>query len=111
MDGSVLSVIESGEHTTLVEIECHISNNLPAIVIVGLANKVVDEAKERIRAAFTTSGLQLTRKHVTLNLAPADLPKTGSSFDLAMAVAIMKRSNQIDATGLKATASIGELGL
>ena len=112
MDGSVSSISEAGEYGTLVEIECHISNNLPAIVIVGSASKAVDEAKERVRAAFMTSGLQLPRKRITLNLAPADLPKTDSCFDLPMAIAIMKRASQIPQASLgSSVAVIGELGL
>src|SRR5262249_39470711 len=95
MEGGVRSVLEIGSQGVLVEIECHLSNNLPAIVIVGSASKTVDEAKERVRAAFATSSLVLPRKRITLNLAPADLPKTDSSFDLAMAASILRCSRQI----------------
>lgn len=111
MDGSVQSVVDIGAYGALVEIECHISNNLPAIVIVGSANKTVDEAKERVRAAFANSNLQLPRKRITVNLAPADIPKADSCFDLAIAVAILKSSRQIPRTSLQETAIIGELGL
>ena len=112
MDGSTHSVIDAGTRGVSVEIECHLSNNLPMIVIVGSASKAVDEAKERIRAAFTSSGLQLPRKRITLNLAPADLPKADSSFDLAMAVAILRKSQQIPPKiNFKDVVVIGELGL
>ncbi len=111
MDGSVRSIIDLGTRGLLVEIECHISNNLPAIVIVGSANKAVDEAKERVRAAFTSSAISLPRKRITINLAPADLPKTDSGFDLAIAASILKRSGQIPSTALDKTLLIGELGL
>jgi len=111
MDRSVRSVVDVGAYGVIVEIECHISNNLPAIVIVGSANKTVDEAKERVRAAFATSNLQLPRKRITINLAPADIPKADSSFDLAIAAAILKSSRQIPDTSLNDMVIIGELGL
>jgi len=94
----------------LIDIECHLSNSLPNIVIVGFANKSVDEAKERLRAAFSNSNLQLPRKRITINLAPADIPKDGSSFDLAIAASILLASKQIDSS-FEHTAIIGELGL
>ncbi len=111
MTKHVKSIVSLGTRGVIVEIECHISNNLPAIVIVGSASKSVDEAKERIRAAFTNSALQLPRKKITLNLAPADLPKTDSSFDLAMAAAILMSSKQIPENSLDNLVVIGELGL
>lgn len=111
MDGGTWSVIDIGAYGVVVEIECHISNNLPAIVIVGSANKTVDEAKERVRAAFASSNLQLPRKRITINLAPADIPKADSGFDLAIAMAILKSSRQVPIGQLKETVIIGELGL
>ena len=111
MADSRRNVFSVGTHDVLVEIECHLSNSLPAIVIVGSANKSVDEAKERLRGAFTSSLLQLPRKRIAVNLAPADIPKTDSSFDLAMAAAILHASNQIPEKCLQSTAVIGELGL
>lgn len=111
MTGNVRSIVSTGASGLLVEIECHISNNLPAIVIVGSASKSVDEAKERVRSAFTNSSLQLPRKRITLNLAPADIPKTDSSFDLAMAAAILRSSGQIPADCLQDSVVLGELGL
>lgn len=111
MGQCVTSVIDFGNRGVLVEIECHISNNLPAIVIVGSANKAVDEAKERVRSAFLTSSLQLPRKRITLNLAPADLPKTDSSFELAMAMSILVGSNQLPPGKLTDMVVVGELGL
>lgn len=105
-------MIEHGMEGVVVDVECHLSNNLPNIVIVGVANKAVDEAKERLRGAFTASKLNLPRKRITLNLAPADIPKDGSSFDLAMAAAILLASSQIRSTGsLPDCLLFGELGL
>jgi magnesium chelatase family protein len=94
-----------------VDIECSLSNNLPNIVIVGFANKAVDEAKERIRGAFADSHLQLPRKRVTVNLAPADIPKADSGFDLAIAISILLASEQIPSSITKQQAFIGEVGL
>jgi magnesium chelatase family protein len=106
----VQSIISSGTSGTLVDIECHLSNNLPNIIIVGFANKAVDEAKERIRGAFATSHIMLPRKRITINLAPADLPKADSGFDVAIAVAIMLASDQVVASPPQ-TVFVGELGL
>jgi len=111
MSASVQSIINSGASGTIVDIECHLSNNLPNIIIVGFANKAVDEAKERIRGAFADSHIMLPRKRITVNLAPADVPKADSGFDLAIAVAILLASEQIPDVFSKKQAFIGELGL
>lgn len=106
----IYSILDSGRNGTLATVECHISNGLPSILIVGFANKAVDEAKERIRGAFASSKLSLPRQRITINLAPADIPKDSTCFDLAMAAAILKTSGQ--ATKLPAKCIIlGELGL
>jgi magnesium chelatase family protein len=107
----VQSIISKGSQGTLVDIECHLSNNLPTIIIVGSANKAVDEAKERIRGAFATSRIMLPRKRVTINLAPADIPKADSGFDLAIAVSILLADGQINYGLGPGNAFIGELGL
>lgn len=111
MGTSVTTILDAGMSGTHIDIECHISNGLPNILVVGFGNKAVDEAKERIRSAFSEAKLELPRKRITLNLAPADLPKTGTSFDLAMAAAILLASGKIKSTGLHASLVIGELGL
>jgi magnesium chelatase family protein len=85
----------------LVNVECHITNGLPSIIIIGFASKAVDEAKERLRASFANSSMQLPKKRITLNLSPADLPKDSTSLDLAMAVAILNESKQIKSDNLK----------
>lgn len=109
---SVRSLIDQGFGGMLVDVECHLSNNLPNIVIVGIANKAVDEAKERIRGAFSSSKLNLPRKRITINLAPADIPKDGSSFDLSMALAILVASGQIaKSPEVLDSVIFGELGL
>jgi magnesium chelatase family protein len=109
---SVQSIILAGSGGLIVDIECHLSNNLPTIVIVGLANRAVDESRERIRGAFATSRIMLPRKRITVNLAPADIPKADSGFDLAIAVAILLASGQLnDTNSIEHAAFIGELGL
>jgi predicted ATPase with chaperone activity len=85
MSAQVQSIITTGVGGIIVDIECHLSNNLPNIIIVGFANKAVDEAKERIRGAFSDSHIVLPRKRITINLAPADVPKADSGLDLAIA--------------------------
>lgn len=107
---SIKSLVETGQNGLVVDIECHLSNSLPGIVIVGYANKAVDEAKERIRSAFASSDLTLPRKRITINLAPADIPKEGSAFDLAIAASILQTSRQTR-QALDKTAVMGELGL
>ena len=111
MSASVQSIISNGTTGTVVDIECNLSNNLPNIIIVGFANKAVDEAKERIRGAFADSHIMLPRKRITVNLAPADIPKADSGFDLAIAVAVMLASEQVPDAFTKQQAFIGELGL
>jgi magnesium chelatase family protein len=111
MSAAVQSIISSGSAGTIVDIECHLSNNLPNIVIVGFANKAVDESKERIRGAFATSHIMLPRKRITVNLAPADIPKADSGFDLAISVAILIASGQLLIEPNRHEAFIGELGL
>lgn len=110
MSFSVQSITDSGTGGVLIDVECHLSNGLPNIVIVGFANKAVDEAKERIRAAFSSSKIEMPRKRITINLAPADLPKDGTSFDLAIATAILLASGQGKQFS-EPTIVIGELGL
>jgi len=107
---NVLSLVESGQNGLIVTIECGLSNSLPNIVIVGYANKAVDEARERIRSAFAASKLELPHKRITINLAPADVPKDSTGFDLGVATAILVASKQVR-DPLTQTAILGELGL
>lgn len=107
----VQSIIETGLDGLLVDVECRITNGLPAIIIVGYANRSLDEAKERIRGAFSSSKLQLPRKRIALNLAPGDVPKDGTSFDLAMAAAIILAKQPSLARQLATSILLGELSL
>lgn len=111
MSARVGTILDSGMQGIQVDIECHISNGLPNIIVVGFGNKAVDEAKERMRSAFSEANVDMPKKRITLNLAPADVPKDGTSFDLAMAAAILLASKQIKSDKLTNTLVIGELGL
>jgi magnesium chelatase family protein len=111
MSTKVQSLIAVGTRGQIIDIECHLSKSLPNIVIVGFANKAVDEAKERLRGAFANSHLQMPNKRISINLAPADMPKNDSGFDLAIAAAIMLASGQIQNSFTKEQAVLGELGL
>lgn len=111
MSATVQSILDSGNQAIIIDVECHVSNGLPNIIIVGFANKAVDESKERIRSAFSSSKLELPKKRITINLAPADIPKDSTSFDLPIAAAIMIAGGQVaDQIAMK-TSFIGELGL
>lgn len=107
----IQSILAVGATGTIIEIECQLSNGLPSIVIVGLGNKAIDEAKERIRSAFASTGISLPRKRITVNLAPADIPKESTSLDLAIATVIMSASGQLPRQIPKDQAIIGEIGL
>lgn len=111
MPTCIQSIISTASRGIIVDIQCHLSNNLPNIIIVGFANKAVDESRERIRGSFATSHIMLPRKRITVNLAPADVPKADSSFDLAIAAAILLADGQITREIDANQAFIGELGL
>jgi magnesium chelatase family protein len=93
-----------------VRVEVDVSFGLPGLTIVGLAGSAVLEARERVRAAIRNSDFEVPARRITVNLAPADLPKEGTGHDLAMAVAILVASSQLEAD-LGGTALIGELAL
>lgn len=107
----IKSILESGNDGIIIDVECHTSNGLPGITIIGFANKAVDESKERIRSAFSSTKLELPRKRIVINLAPADIPKDGTSFDLAIAAAILLTSERISPDKLDNSLILGELGL
>jgi magnesium chelatase family protein len=86
------SVRTSDIHGTIIDIECRITQGLPSVHVVGMASKAVDESKERVRAAFEASAIPFPKKKILINLAPADLAKEGSSYDLAIACAILAAS-------------------
>ena len=107
----VISATAYGFEGRLIDIECDTSRGLPTLSIVGLGNKAIDEAKERVRSAIKNSHLDFPSQKVTINLAPADLPKDGSHFDLPIALAILVVSGQLRQDALRSTLCAGELGL
>lgn len=111
MIAHVNSAASIGYEGKFIDIECDMSNGLPNLIIVGLGSKSIDESKERIKSAVKNTGLEYPRKRITLNLAPADLPKDGANFDLPMAVAILTLSNQVNKSKLQDTLFVGELSL
>ena len=94
-----------------VRVEVDVAFGLPGLTIVGLAGSAVLEARERVRAATRNSGFEVPSRRITVNLAPADLPKEGTGHDLAIATAILVASDQLDGDRLVSTALIGELAL
>jgi magnesium chelatase family protein len=101
----------SGIHAPLVTIEVHLANGLPALSIVGLPEMAVKESKDRVRGALLNSGFEFPARRITINLAPADLPKEGGRFDLAIALGILAASGQIPPHSLDPYEFIGELAL
>ena len=95
----------------VVTVEVHLSNGLPSFSIVGLPETVVRESRERVRSALLTSGYNFPARRITVNLAPADLPKEGGRFDLPIALGILEASDQLPVRCLNALECVGELGL
>ena len=105
------TVAFEGVEARLVEVQCAIAAGLPAFSVVGLPDKAVSEARERVRAALTTMGLALPAKRITVNLSPADLPKEGSHFDLPIALAVLAAMEVVPADAVALEVSLGELSL
>lgn len=111
MLATVLSAAIVGLEGVPVEVEVDISSTgLPSFTIVGLPDKAVEEAKERVRSAIKNSGADFPARRITVNLAPADLPKIGPTYDLAIAIGILIASGQLKAD-LSNSVVIGELSL
>ncbi len=108
---NVYSRARLGIKAPLVTIEVHLSNGLPAFTIVGLPETSVREAKDRVRSAIINSGLEFPQRRITVNLAPADLPKDGGRFDLAIAMGILAASKQVSDKLFFKYEFYGELGL
>jgi magnesium chelatase family protein len=95
-----------------VQVEVHLANGLPSLTLVGLADTEVKEARERVRSAIANCGLEFpTNKRITVNLAPADIPKDSGRFDLPIALGILAASGQIDGAKLGGHEFAGELSL
>ena len=104
----VSTVAFEGIEARAVDVQVQVAPGLPAFQLVGLADKAVSEAKERVRAALTAMGLALPAKRITVNLAPADLPKEGSHFDLPIALGVLAAMGAAAGRGRGVTV-LGEL--
>lgn len=100
-----------GLNAPSVMVEVHLSQGLPAVTMVGLPEAAVRESKDRVRSAILNSGFQFPNRRLTINLAPADLPKDGARLDLPIAIGILAASGQLDETVLNQYEFIGELAL
>jgi len=107
----VHSRAQCGLEALPVSVEAHVGGGLPAVSIVGLPEAAVRESKDRVRAAISSCGFQFPVGRVTVNLAPADLPKEGGRFDLPIALGVLAASGQLPAPGLEKAEFLGELSL
>lgn len=107
----VMSVAPIGFDGHLIEVESDATKGLPALQIVGLGSKAIDEAKERVKSAITNSHLEYPARRITINLAPAELPKDGTHYDLPIALAILVSSGQLRQTEVEDAVFAGELAL
>ena len=94
-----------------VDVEAHIRDGIPGFAIVGLADKACQEARERVRSGITAAELTFPSGRITVNLAPAELRKEGSGFDLPIALAVLAASHQLPRSALEHSAAVGELAL
>ncbi len=111
MVSRVTTVAFQGIEARAVDVQVQVAPGLPAFTVVGLPDKAVSEARERVRAALLASGLALPPKRITVNLAPADLPKEGSHFDLPIALGLMAAIGAIPPTATEGWTVLGELSL
>ena len=95
----------------LVTVEVHISQGLPGLTLVGLPETTVREARDRVRSAIINSGYTFPARKITINLAPADLPKEGGRYDLPIALALLAASEQLSIDKLSEYEFVGELAL
>ncbi|MEM9435538.1 MAG: YifB family Mg chelatase-like AAA ATPase [Pseudomonadota bacterium] len=111
MVSNAYTVAFEGVEARLVEVQCAVTPGLPAFSIVGLPDKAVSEARERVRAAMSALSIALPSKRITVNLSPADMPKEGSHFDLPIAVALLAALDMIPKDEVEQTVALGELSL
>src|ERR1700754_5178420 len=111
MVARVSTVAFEGIEARAVDVQVQVSPGLPAFHVVGLADKAVSEARERVRSALIASGLALPPRRITVTLAPADLPKEGSHYDLPIALGLMAAIGAIPSDALTGFTVLGELGL
>ncbi|WP_370047650.1 MULTISPECIES: YifB family Mg chelatase-like AAA ATPase [Salipiger] len=111
MTAHAYTVAFEGVEARPVEVQCAVSAGVPAFAIVGLPDKAVSEARERVRAALTAMAIALPSKRITVNLSPADLPKEGSHFDLPIALALLAALDILPRDEVARTMALGELAL
>lgn len=107
----VLSAAPLGYEAEIIEVEVDHSKGIPVLQIVGMGNKAIDEAKERVRSAIKNSLLDFPAKKIIINLAPAEIPKDGTLFDLPIAIAILSIDGSVKPQDIKGKAFVGELSL
>jgi len=107
----VHSRAQVGVEAPAVTVEAHLANGLPSLTLVGLPETAVKESKDRVRSAILNAAFEFPSKRITLNLAPADLPKDGGRFDLAIALGVLAASGQVPAQSLDEYECLGELAL
>src|SRR6266496_834495 len=107
----ILSVAPVGFEGSIVEVESHAAKGLPGLQIVGLGNKAIDEAKERVKSAIVNTLLEYPARKITINLAPAELPKDGTHYDLPIALSILVSSGQLAQSEVENAIFAGELAL
>ncbi|HEY9019387.1 MAG TPA: YifB family Mg chelatase-like AAA ATPase [Paracoccaceae bacterium] len=105
------TVAFEGVSARTVEVQCAVTPGLPAFAVVGLPDKAVSEARDRVRAALSAMGIALPSKRITVNLSPADLPKEGSHFDLPIALALLAALEIVPPDAVERTTALGELSL
>ncbi len=105
------TVAFEGVEARLVEVQCSVAAGVPAFAIVGLPDKAVSEARERVRSALTEMAIALPPKRITVNLSPADLPKEGSHFDLPIALSLLAALDILPREEVRGTVALGELSL
>src|SRR5580698_2976245 len=108
---TVHSRAQNGLQADPVVVEGHLSPGLPGLSIVGLPEAAVRESRDRVRAAILNSGYQFPNRRITVNLAPADLPKEGGRFDLPIALGLLVATGQIDEGQIAGIEAVGELSL
>ncbi|SER81525.1 Magnesium chelatase, subunit ChlI [Tranquillimonas rosea] len=105
------TVAFEGIEARLVEVQCAVAPGLPAFSLVGLPDKAVSEARDRVRAALSSLSIALPSKRITVNLSPADLPKEGSHFDLPIALALLAALDILPRDAVERSLALGELSL
>ena len=109
MHANIKTVAFRGIDTIPVEVQIHVANGLPAMAIVGLADKAVAESRERVRAALASIGLALPPNRIAINLAPANVVKEGAHYDLPIALGLLVATGTLPADAVEGRLVLGEL--